>query len=206
MHVIERIGVEWRTRGPAGFARFARTRLWQVREDVLFEARFEHGQNQARGARLERVVMVDKRALGSVQTKVVEADVLTEQNFAYREAISGRDVLFAATDESGRVTSYGFVLFDSFYKRVLGESTDVPMIGNCVTFEPHRRQGLYARLLLSICDALASQGHGRAIITCAPDNLASMGGIRSAGFARIKTCRSLVLFSRWIVFQTTRRP
>ena len=41
----------------------------------------------------------------------------------------------------------------------------------------------------------------RQIITCAPDNLASVRGIQNAGFSRLKTLGSVVVFSRWIVFQ-----
>ncbi|MEO6923675.1 MAG: GNAT family N-acetyltransferase [Bryocella sp.] len=153
--------------------------------------------------RLGNVVMIGRENLGSVATVAVERSVLNEQNYAYREALLGKDLLFAAIDDDGQVLTYGFVLFDSFYKRVLGEAVEVPMIGNCFTFPSFRRRGLYARLLVSIGDYLASAGHERAIITCAPDNLASVRGIQNAGFSRIKTLRSVVLFSRWVVFQSS---
>jgi len=201
MRVAGRIRAEWRTRGFVGFCRFVQTRLWQVRQDVLFELQIPRSATAV--MRLDSVVQVDSRNLGSEATAVVERCVLTAENFAYREALQGDDRLFAATDDDGHVTSYGFVLFDSFYKTVLGETVQVPMIGNCFTLPAHRRRGLYARLLVSITDRLAEAGHTRVIITCAPDNLASVQGIRNAGFRRVKTLRTCIVLSRWIVIQTT---
>lgn len=201
MRVAGRIGAELRTRGFVGFCRFVQTRLWQVRQDVLFELQMPRSAGAV--TRLDSVVQVDSRNLGSEATAVVERCVLTAENFAYRAALQGDDRLFAAIDSDGHVTSYGFVLFDSFYKTVLGETVQVPMIGNCFTFPAHRRRGLYARLLVSITDRLAEAGHTRVIITCAPDNLASVQGIRNAGFRRVKTLRTCIVLSRWIVIQTT---
>ena len=201
MRVAGRIGAELRTRGFVGFCRFVQTRLWQVREDVLFELQMPRSATEV--MRLDSVVQVDSRNLGSEATAAVERCVLTAENFAYREALQGDDRLFAATDGDGHVTSYGFVLFDSFYKTVLGETVQVPMIGNCFTFPAHRRRGLYARLLVSITDRLAEAGYTRVIITCAPDNLASIQGIRNAGFRHVKTLRTRIVLSRWIVIQTT---
>ena len=201
MRVKGRIGAELRTRGFVGFCRFVQTRLWQVRQDVLFELQIPRSADAV--TRLDSVVQVDSRNLGSEATAVVERCVLTPENFAYREALQGDDRLFAATDGDGHVTSYGFVLFDSFYKTVLGETVQVPMIGNCFTFPAHRRRGLYARLLVSITDRLAEAGYTRVIITCAPDNLASVQGIRNAGFRHVRTLRTCIVLSRWIVIQTT---
>ena len=48
-----------------------------------------------------------------------------------------------------------------------------------------------ARLFVSITDCLAEAGYTRVIITCAPDNLSSVQGIRNAGFCRVKTLRSV---------------
>jgi len=96
-------------------------------------------------------------------------------------------------------------MFDSYSKKILGEAKETPMIGNCYTLPEHRRQGLYARLLVTICARLAEMGHRRAIITCAPDNTASMRGIEKAGFTRVHSSKSLLIAARWIAFQSTSR-
>lgn len=202
MHLIKRIYNEFRTRGAIGFFNFLRTRVCQYREDVLFEMHLPINPSSSVHRKLDHLVLVQNENFGCKENETIEREVLTDQNFAYREALRGADLLFAATDESGHVSTYGFVLFNSFYKRILGESYQVPMIGNCFTFPQHRGRGLYARLLISISDYLSAQGYRRVIITCAPDNFASVRGIQKAGFSRVSTLRTLVVFSRWIASQT----
>ena len=201
MSFIKRLFNEMRTRGAIGFFNFVRTRVWQFREDVLFEMRLPLSSSTSLHPNLDKVVLVRRENFGCEETAMVEREVLTDHNFAYREALQGEDLLYAATDESGHVSTYGFVLFNSFYKRILGESNQVPMIGNCFTFPQHRGRGLYANLLMSISGHLSSQGYQRVIITCAPDNLASVRGIQRAGFSKVSILHSLVIFSRWIAIQ-----
>lgn len=200
MTMKARIKAEFRTRGFVGFLKFAATRLCQIREDALYEIRLPKERSSAIQLPA-KVVVISRENIGSERTADVERAVLTETNLAYREALKGRDILFAAVDNGRKVVTYGFVLFESFYKRVLGEDADVPMIGNCFTIPEMRGRGLYPGLLAVICDHLADSGYKRAIISCSPDNLASRRGIERAGFLRLRTLRSVVLFSRWIVVQ-----
>jgi RimJ/RimL family protein N-acetyltransferase len=144
---------------------------------------------------------VSKENIGTTETATVEEDVLTDQNYAYRSALLNKDLLFAAIGNDGRVSAYGFVLFDTFYKRILGEAADVPMIGNCYTFPSQRQRGLYTSLLVAICKHLADRRYERVIISCAPDNLVSIRGIQRAGFSQVNLLRSIVVFSRWVVCQ-----
>ena len=155
MSFIKRLFNEMRTRGAIGFFNFVRTRVWQFREDVLFEMRLPLSSSTSLHPNLDKVVLVRRENFGCEETAMVEREVLTDHNFAYREALQGEDLLYAATDESGHVSTYGFVLFNSFYKRILGESNQVPMIGNCFTFPQHRGRGLYANLLMSISGHLS---------------------------------------------------
>lgn len=202
MRIIKRIVNEIQTRGLIGFFTFVRTRLWQYREDVLYEMHLPSCPSALPHTNLHNVVIVHRDNFGSKGTEIVEREVLTDHNFAYREALQGDDFLCAAIDDSGHVSAYGFVLFESFYKRILGESNEVPMIGNCFTFPQQRGHGFYASLLVSISDQLTFQGYHRVIITCAPDNFASVRGIQKAGFSKVGTLRSLVIFSRWIAIQS----
>ena len=199
--LVRRLATELRTRGPAGFLRFVGLRLAQWRGDVLFELDLQQISTTQQVAQHGPLVQVDRHTLGSGAAQAVEQAVLTEVNHAYREDLRGEGQLFALTDAQGQVTSYGFVLFDSFYKRILGEARSTPMISNCYTLPAQRGQGLYPCLIQSACRQLAAQGYQRAIITCAPDNAASIRGIEKAGFRRVKTLYSLVLVTRWIALQ-----
>jgi GNAT superfamily N-acetyltransferase len=205
MMFVDRLAAEFRTRGPVGFTRFAMSRLCQWRFDVLYEAYLPELIQQQTVQPLSSFVQVGKHNFGSAETAAVERAVLTDVNYAYRDTLRGDDLLFAATDSDGDVLAYGFVLFDSYSKKVLGEATETPLIGNCYTLPEHRRKGLYARLLMTICTQLANAGHRRAIITCAPDNVASVRGIENAGFTRVQTVKSLLVASRWIAFQSLSR-
>lgn len=199
--LCRRLVTEFRTRGGAGFIRFLALRLLQWRADVLYAVDLPVLAAHPPLEPAAPVLLVWRHNLGSLATAQAEAGVLTAENHAYREALQGDDQLLAVLDAQGQVTSYGFVLFDSFYKRILAEHRDTPMIGNCFTLPAWRGRGLYPRLLVATCQHLAAQGHGRAIITCAPDNLASVRGIEKAGFQRIRTVHSLVILTRWIAWQ-----
>ena len=207
--LLQRLATEWRTRGPAGFVRFVALRLVQWRSDVLYDAdpvRFAGAASGPAEVPGETVVWVHRGNLGSAATAAVEAAVLGGANHAYRQALCGADQLLAIVDEQGHVASYGFVLFESFYKQVLRESADTPMIGNCFTDPAQRGRGYYPRLLRAACRRLADEGYQRVIITCAPDNQASVRGIEKAGFRRVRTLSSLVVAARWIAWQRVAKP
>ena len=202
MMLVDRLAAEFRTRGPVGFTRFAMSRLCQWRFDVLYEADLRELIQKPPVQPLVSFVQVDRHNFGSAETAAVERAVLTDVNYAYRDTLRGDDLLFAAIDPHGGVVAYGFVLFDSYSKKVLGEAVETPLIGNCYTLPEHRRKGIYPRLLITICTQLAATGYRRAIITCAPDNIASIRGIENAGFTRVHTVKSLLVVSRWIAFQS----
>ncbi len=197
--LLKRLARELRTRGAWGFLRFVASRVAQRRSDELFYIDLDSLQAQTSGA--DVVVAVNCHTLGSPDTRAVETAVLTEANHAYLEALRGDAQLFALVDSHHRVQSFGFVLFASFYKKVLGETRDTPMISNCYTFPADRGQGLYPRLLVAISHSLAIQGYKRAIVTCAPDNRASVRGIKKARFLHAKTVDSIVVLTRWIAWQ-----
>ncbi len=141
----------------------------------------------------------------STELSAVERAVLTKENHAYREALQGRDWLGALVDAQGQVQCYGFVLHQSFYKRVLGEDDDVPIISNCFTPPAQRGQGHYPHMLRAVCEELARRGHARSIITCSSDNAASIRGIEKAGFRCVKQVTVWVLAARLIVWRRERR-
>jgi ribosomal protein S18 acetylase RimI-like enzyme len=200
MNIVKRLDTEWRTRGTAGFARFIALRVVQRRADVLYECDLTQLKD-VDDAGLDAIVLVDRNNFGSAATAAVEKGVLTGENLLYVEELRAQGQLLAATDPQGRVISYAFVVFESFYKRILGEATATPIISNCLTFPAYRGQGLYPLVLRASLRHLAAQGYSRAIITCAPENIASIRGIEKAGFRRLKTLYSLIIFARWIALQ-----
>lgn len=200
MNIVRRLDTEWRNRGTAGFVRFIALRVVQRRADVLFEYDLTQLQVDDESGS-DTVVVVDRHNFGSAATAAVEQEILTGGNHAYVEELQGAGQLLAATDRQGRVTSYAFIVFESFYKKILGESNATPIISNCLTFPANRGAGLYPLVLRTSLRHLAAQGYSRAIITCAPDNFASVRGIEKAGFRRVKTIHSLIIFARWIVAQ-----
>ncbi|HEU0367932.1 MAG TPA: hypothetical protein VFR42_01900, partial [Candidatus Acidoferrum sp.] len=119
----------------------------QLRADVLFE--FDLTDLAADRAEIanDAIIVVDRGNFGSAATALVERDVLAGPNHEYVKELHGKGTLMAVTDGEGMVTSYAFVVFESFYKRILGESTETPIISNCVTLPAYRGQGIYPRLL-----------------------------------------------------------
>ena len=202
MNISRRLNTEWRNRGTAGFVRFIALRVAQRRADVLFE--YDLTQLKADDeSKSDAIVVVDRHNFGSAATAAVEQEILIGGNHPYVEELQGEGQLLAATGPHGGVTSYAFVVFESFYKKILGESSATPIISNCLTFPAYRGQGLYPLVLRASLQHLAAQGFSRAIITCAPDNIASVRGIEKAGFRRVKTIHSLIIFARWIATQRT---
>lgn len=194
--IFHRLAKELRTRGSAGFVRFLGQKLVQRRGDHMYDIDLR----QLTALPREGVVVVDRHSFGSEATRVVEEAVLTEANLEYRDELRGNEMLFAILNDNGHVASYGFVLFDSFYKRILGEDRVTPMISNCFTDPKDRGKGLYPQIIQAACINLASRGFKRAIITCSLKNAASIRGIEKAGFKRVKTLYTLVLLMRWIAW------
>lgn len=197
--IFDRLAKELRTRGRAGFVRFLAQKLVQRRADHLYDIDLR----QLSDMPAPGIVVVDRHCFGSKATRAVEEAVLTEANLEYRDELRGDGMMFAVTDDNGQVASYGFVLFDSFYKRILGEDRATPMISNCFTNQQYRGKGLYPKLIHAACISLASRGFERAIITCSTENPASIRGIEKAGFRRVKTLYCLVLVMRWIAWTKT---
>ncbi|TFW17280.1 GNAT family N-acetyltransferase [Duganella callida] len=201
--VMARLARELRGRGLVGFTHFVARRFVQWRADVLYEQdlRLLPAAAAPVPAPSARVTLIDRGNFGSEATAALERAVLVGGNVDYVSDLRGTGQLWIATDEHGAVASYAFVVFASFYKHILHEDSGTPIICNCVTMPAHRGQGLYPRLLRESCQRLAAQGFGRVIITCEPDNRASIRGIEKAGFQRVKTLYSLILFTRLIAFQ-----
>jgi len=201
MRIIERIRDVYRARGARGLAAFVGTRIAQRRQDLLFEINLPGADPSPAQESLAQVVVIDRTNVGRAAMATIERQVFVNENGAYRPGLFREDMLFVALDDAGRVLTYAFVLFPTWYKRVLGEADSVPMIGNCFTEPNARGRGLYTRMLRTVTRELARRGHPRAIVSCAPDNLPSVRGIGRAGFRLVRRVETLIVLWRLIVWR-----
>jgi RimJ/RimL family protein N-acetyltransferase len=83
---------------------------------------------------------------------------------------------------NGECQHFGQVGFSSRQTRILGEPSQTPLIGPCVTVPEARGRGLYRRALAELGVLLQAAGHKRIIIETSPENYASQRGIEAAGY------------------------
>lgn len=69
-------------------------------------------------------------------------------------------------------------------------------IGRCETVPAWRGRGLYPLVLGTICRALVARGITRAGLTVAPDNAASIAGVKKAGFRQVGEGTLVTCFGR----------
>jgi len=82
---------------------------------------------------------------------------------------------------------------------ILHEKDDVPLIGNCWTSPECRGQGIYPYIISLCSDIMAARGFKRILISCAPDNFASISGIEKAGFKRVRCLNSYLLLTKFML-------
>jgi GNAT superfamily N-acetyltransferase len=204
VRVVERIHGVHRSRGTAGLLRFLVTRIFRRSEDLLFELDLDGSRSMPAPAGLHPLVRIGRENAGGASVAAIERQVLAGENTEYAAGLLKDDLLFAHPDADGRVLTYAFVLFTTQYKRVLQEPCEVPMIGNCYTVPSARGRGLYGRMLAAVTADLAANGYRRVIISCQPDNVASMRGIERAGFKRVRHITSFIALSRLVLWRETR--
>jgi RimJ/RimL family protein N-acetyltransferase len=193
----------YRSQGWPGLARFLATRIFQRREDLVYEMRLDDQAVKRLGEAFGSVVVVERRNLHSEATAAVERQILQGENLEYLAGLEGDDLMFAHLDERGQVETYAFALFDTQYKRVLQVPVSTPLIGNCYTQPALRGRGLYPRMLRTACLCLARRGFGSAVISCSPDNIPSIKGIERAGFRRLRHSTTWILLSRIVLARRT---
>jgi hypothetical protein len=203
MKVVQRLRRELRLRGLRGFARFVASRIVQPRADLLFEIGLEREIVDA----LDPLpaVIVNRSNAGTAEVAWIERQILVDHNEDYGPGLKDRDWMFAGSDETRNVVAYAFVLFATDYKNVLGVPEDIPLIANCFTKPAWRGRHLYPRLLRRVCVELARAGHKRAVISCAPDNVASIRGIERAGFRRVARITCLSVLSKIVLLRRVER-
>lgn len=125
-HLARRLRARYRSQGLSGLAAFLGTRIFQRREDLLYELRLDDSPLSRLGEPLADVVVVGRDNLGSDVTDSIERQILEGENLAYVAGLKGDDLMFAHVDHQGRIDTYAFVLFDTQYKRVLRVARATP--------------------------------------------------------------------------------
>jgi RimJ/RimL family protein N-acetyltransferase len=202
MRLIGRVHTVFKARGPLGLARFLVTRIARRQRDILFEKTLVSEKPATEALCLEPVVVIDQRNLNDAATASVAAQIFAGDNAEYRPGIEAGDIAFAYTEPGGQLVTYAFVLYRTFYKRLLGIPIDVPLIGNCFTVPAMRGRKLYPAMLGTVCRYLAQKGHDRVFISCSPDNQPSIRGIERAGFRRTKDIKNIVVLSKVVIART----
>lgn len=193
------------TRGWTGFLQFFFSRLARISGDLVYEKSLavDAGSNRVQahpGSFLAYTAhVIDASNLHASQNRWLVRSIMQGENLEYLEGLQKNDCMVAVT-HGCTVVHTSFVQFDTSYKKLLNENNDTPLIGNCNTLSSHRGQGLYPRAIAICCDEIASRGCQRILISCAPDNAASIAGIKKAGFVEIREVKTLQFLSK-IYFQ-----
>lgn len=193
MRPARRLHAVWRARGIGGLLRFAATRLFMHRRDLLFESPSAQDRTGHASDAPERLVHVTAQNLEQALTPAARAALEQGEGADYVEAVRAGDELFAVLDADGRILHHSFVLYRTRTKALLGEAPDTPLFAHCVTAEAARGRRLYPRTLRHALRVLREHGRERAVINCDPANTASVKGIEHAGFTLLAT------LDTWIV-------
>lgn len=194
----------WRARGTRGLVAFAATRLLSRREDLVFNRELACPIPSPHWPDDGELRVIDARGLTDPANAALLRQVMQGESRGYAAGLAAGDLLFAHVSREGRVDTFGFVIFESSYKRFLGIDSRTPMIGNCNTAPAARGRGLYPALLLACCAELAKRGHPAVVITCAPDNAPSVRGIEKAGFGRVAHLVVWIALARVVLWRGAR--
>ncbi len=191
------------TRGWPGFIKFISSRVVRISGDLVFEKSLNANepQIQKKPAAAYKAFVIDASNLQSPENKWLVQSVLRGENLEYLEGLKKKDCMVViVNDKDNKVVHTSFVQFETSYKNLLNEGNSTPLIGNCWTSQEHRGKGLYPYAIGQCCQEIARRGCKRIIISCAPDNTASIAGIKKAGFVKIREVKTLAILTK-IYFQ-----
>jgi hypothetical protein len=198
-YLLKRLSGVWRGRGPAGFIRFLGSRLIRVARDVVFERNLSDEAPEFQVSDMPDIVTIDSDNLSDPEFSPILEQILGGEGEMYLQEIRENGILFYILDEGGRIAHHSSVQFVSRYKTIIGEDLKTPMFTNCWTAPQARGKRLYPITLKFGGNILAARGYDRVLITCEPDNIASVKGIKHAGFREIRSVTSLLVFSRFAI-------
>lgn len=188
-------------RGLIGFFLFVFSRTFRQTRDVVFEKdpRDSNRESEHLLASDLTVHLIDKRNVADPELSWLLSQSLSGENAIYADGLK-KDGCSIVVTKGKIVVHVSFVQFDTSYKKILNEPYSVPLIGNCWTSPSCRGQGIYPRIIAECCKVMASRGFERILISCAPDNIASIAGIKKANFRRVRIVHSYIALTK-ILFQ-----
>jgi hypothetical protein len=190
----------WKARGTKGFLKFILSRLARITKDIVFEIDLKTQDREKNTLpSVGTLIVVDKEDLEQPWSKQTLQNILKGENEIYSEGLKHDDILLAVEGSDQETLHYSFVQFISRYKKVIGENNQTPMFVNCWTAPEARGRRLYPTVLSKGCEILGKKGYEKALITCHPDNIASIKGIEHAGFGKKRNITSLILLSRIVI-------
>lgn len=92
------------------------------------------------------------------------------------------------------------VIYDSLFVAGVVNSLDCLFIGPCNTYVPYQGKGLYLAALSFACSIGKQSGKSHAFISAKRKNIASINGIKKAGFVHEQTVYSLVIAGKGCIF------
>jgi len=188
-------------RGVKGFMVFLWQRVIRCDRDLLFEYTYDGESTKEEQFKVSNnhiVNVIDQKNIEDVSYREVLEAALSNENQVYKEGLYKQDVLFVMLKNSELVHTT-FVQFESKYKLILGETAQIPLIGNCWTSEKCRGQGVYPYILKLACKRMIDRGFSKVVITCEPKNLASIAGIKKAGFQLVKEITSYIFINKFAI-------
>ena len=195
-----RLTAVWSKRGPRKFAIFVLGRFLRLQVDEVFGRDLRSPVEAAPAFEALRLSIVDARNPPDGLPDSLQKQLFSKEEAPLRAALYRDDALLFLSDASGRVAHASWIFFNSSYKRLLGLSDDVPLIGNCETIEAWRGRRLYPATLLSACAYLADVRRcSRVAISCSPANKPSVRGIERAGFVLEKRIYSLIVLNKLLL-------
>lgn len=199
-YILERLTGIWKTRGPFGFLRFLFSRLVRIDKDLVFDTLLtDTVADKDITPEIGTLVEINRHTIQDPAIKALVGQVLTEENRHYADGLRQNDLMFVVVGTGEAVLHYSCIQFESRYKALLGEAPETPLFTHCWTAAEARGRKLYPTVLQYGCKTLAALGHDRAVITCHPDNIASIKGIERAGFNRQHLITSLIFLSRFAI-------
>jgi hypothetical protein len=196
LDMLDRLITVWRSRGPRGFFRFLRSRIFSYRRDLIFDTQIAEGGAPPRWDGAGAVIFISCENLDRDFNAQLAGQLAKGEGSEYVLGLHGRDLLVAVVDESGDVLHHSFILFDTRTKVLLNESMDIPLFAHCATRTDARGRHLYPMALRYGLGVLSQRGHRRAVINCDSSNLASIKGIEHAGFCVAREVRTWLVGSR----------
>lgn len=184
-------------RGFVGLLKFIYKRIVQISGDLVFERKLADGDFRSNSVLDERfkIFVIDAQSVDSREMQWLLGKIMHGENLIYLDGLRKKDCMVAIT-AGEQVVHTSFVLFETSYKMILNESNPTPLIGNCWTSKDFRGQGLYPHAIVRCCDEMAFRGCERILISCAPDNLPSIAGIKKAGFVLIRRVATVLVLTK----------